>query len=174
MSGRLKNFPKLTIYYSSLTTIKNMTSIGQSIEALVSEQGIDRDLVIEAMKEAVKAAARKQFKAQDKNGDSIQVEWNLEDGTIEISAQKEVVAVVENPSSELSLEEAQEMAGDEVELGDMLLIPLPTEELGRIAAQTAKQILVQKVREAIREKVYDEYVDKIGTLTNPVVEERLG
>jgi len=145
------------------------SSIGQSIEALVSEQGIDRDLVIEAMKEAVKAAARKQFKTQDKNGDSIQVDWNIEDGTIEISAQKEVVAVVENPSSELSLEEAQEMAGDEIELGDMLLIPLPTEELGRIAAQTAKQILVQKVREAIREKVYEEYVDKIGTLVNGTV-----
>ncbi len=92
-----------------------------------------------------------------------------EEGTIEISAQKEVVAEVENPSSELSLEEAQELAGDEVELGDMLLIPLPTEELGRIAAQTAKQILVQKVREAIREKVYEEYVDKIGTLVNGTV-----
>lgn len=146
-----------------------MTTIGQSIEALVSEQGIDRDLVIEAMKEAVKAAARKQFRTQDKSGDSIQVDWNMEDGTIEISAQKEVVAVVENPSSELSLEEAQELAGDEVELGDMLLIPLPTEELGRIAAQTAKQILVQKVREAIREKVYEEYIDKIGTLVNGTV-----
>ena len=146
-----------------------MTSIGQSIEALVSEQGIDRDLVIEAMKEAVKAAARKQFKTQDKTGDSIQVEWNMEDGTIEISAQKEVVLEVENPSSELSLEEAKELAGDEVELGDLLLIPMPTEELGRIAAQTAKQILVQKVREAIREKVYEEYVDKIGTLVNGTV-----
>lgn len=146
-----------------------MTSIGQSIEALVSEQGIDRNLVIEAMKEAVRAAARKQFKTQDKTGESIQVEWNNEEGVIEISAQKEVVAVVENPSSELSLEEAQELAGDEIELGDMLLIPLPTEELGRIAAQTAKQILVQKVREAIREKVYEEYVDKIGSLVNGTV-----
>ncbi|MDQ3711885.1 MAG: transcription termination factor NusA, partial [Acidobacteriota bacterium] len=146
-----------------------MTSIGQSIEALVSEQGIDRDLVIEAMKEAVRAAARKQFKTQDKTGESIQVEWNNEEGMIEISAQKEVVAEVENPSSELSLAEAQELAGDEIELGDMLLIPLPTEELGRIAAQTAKQILVQKVREAIREKVYEEYVDKIGSLVNGTV-----
>jgi len=139
-----------------------MTSIGQSIEALVSEQGIDRDLVIEAMKEAVKAAARKQFKSQDKTGESIEVDWNNEDGTIEISAHKEVVAEVENPSTELSLTEAQELAGDEIEIGDMLLIPLPTEELGRIAAQTAKQILVQKVREAIREKVYEEYIDRKG------------
>lgn len=147
-----------------------MTSIGQSIEALVSEQGIDRDLVIEAMKEAVKAAARKQFKSQDKTGESIEVEWNNEEGIIEISAQKTVVVEVENPSTELSLVEAQELAGEDVvEIGDMLLIPLPTEELGRIAAQTAKQILVQKVREAIREKVYEEYVDKIGSLVNGTV-----
>ncbi|MDQ3179428.1 MAG: transcription termination factor NusA [Acidobacteriota bacterium] len=146
-----------------------MTSIGQSIEALVSEQGIDRDLVIEAMKEAVKAAARKQFKSHDKTGESIEVDWNNDEGIIEISAQKTVVAEVENPQTELSLVEAQELAGEDVEIGDMLLIPLPTEELGRIAAQTAKQILVQKVREAIREKVYEEYVDKIGTLVNGMV-----
>ncbi len=145
------------------------SSIGQSIEALCTEQGLDRDMVIEAMKDAVKAAARKQFRAQDKTGESIQVEWNNEEGMIEISAQKVVVAEVENPSAELSLEEAQELAGDEIELGDMLLIPLPQEEMGRIAAQTAKQILVQKVREAIREKVYDEYVDRKGELINGTV-----
>ena len=124
-----------------------MTSIGQSIETLCAENGLDRNLIIEAMKEAVKAAARKQFKSQDKTGDSIQVDWNDADGTIEISAQKIVVEEVENPTSELSLAEAQELAGDEIEIGDALLLPLPTEELGRIAAQTAKQILVQKVRE---------------------------
>jgi len=145
------------------------SSIGQSIEILCNEQGIDRDLVIEAMKEAVKAAARKQFKAHDKVGDSIQVEWNNEESQIEIAVQKTVVEEVENPSAELSLVEAQELAGDEIEIGDALLIPLPQEEMGRIAAQTAKQILVQKVREAIREKVYDEYVDRIGTLINGVV-----
>ena len=147
-----------------------MTSlIGQSIEALCNEQGLDREMVIEAMKDAVKAAARKQFKAQDKTGDSIQVDWNTEEQDVEVSVQKTVVEEVENPSAELSLEEAQEMAGDEIEIGDMLLIPLPREEMGRIAAQTAKQILVQKVREAIREKVYEEYIDKVGTLINGTV-----
>jgi transcription termination/antitermination protein NusA len=145
------------------------SSIGQSIDALCNEQGLDRDMVIEAMKDAVKAAARKQFKAQDKTGDSIQVDWNNEEGMIEISVQKVVVEEVENDSAELSLAEAQEMAGDEIELGDMLLIPLPQEEMGRIAAQTAKQILVQKVREAIREKVYDEYIDRKGELINGTV-----
>ncbi len=146
-----------------------MTSIGQSIEALCVEHGLDRDLIIEAMKDAVKAAARKQFKSQDKTGESIQVEWNDEDGTIEISAQKEVVEEVENPSAELSLAEAQELAGDEIEIGDMLLLPLPTEDLGRIAAQTAKQILVQKVREAVRDKVYEEFIDRKGELINGTV-----
>ena len=145
------------------------SSIGQSIEILCNEQGLDRDMVIEAMKEAVKAAARKQFRGHDKTGEGIQVEWNNEDGMIEISAQKTVVEVVENPSEELSLEEAQELAGDEVEIGDSLLIPLPNEEMGRIAAQTAKQILVQKVREAIREKVYEEYIDRKGELINGTV-----
>lgn len=145
------------------------SSIGQSIEALCSEQGLDRDMVIEAMKDAVRAAARKQFKAQDLTGESIQVDWNSDEGIIEISAQKTVVENVENPTTELSLTEAQELAGDEIEIGDMLLLPLPQEEMGRIAAQTAKQILVQKVREAIREKVYDEYVDRKGELINGTV-----
>ncbi|MBX3299374.1 MAG: transcription termination factor NusA [Acidobacteria bacterium] len=145
------------------------SSIGQSIEVLCNEQGLDRELVIEAMKEAVKAAARKQFKSQDKTGDSIQVDWNAEEGQIEISVQKEVVEEVENPSGEISLTDAQELVGDEIELGDVLLIPLPQEEMGRIAAQTAKQILVQKVREATREKVYEEYVERKGELINGTV-----
>jgi transcription termination/antitermination protein NusA len=143
------------------------SSIGQSIEVLCNEQGLDRDMVIEAMKDAVKAAARKQFK--DKTGDSVQVEWNSEEQEIEVSAEKTVVQDVEDPLTELSLEEAQELAGDEVEIGDMLLIPLNRQDMGRIAAQTAKQILVQKVREAIREKVYDEYIDRKGELINGTV-----
>jgi transcription termination factor NusA len=147
-----------------------MTStIGQSIDMLCNEQGLDRTMVIEAMKDAVRAAARKHFKTQDKAGDAIQVEWNNDEGMIEVSVQKTVVEDVENPTAELSLEEAQELAGDEIELGDALLIPLPHEEMGRIAAQTAKQILVQKVREAVREKVYDEYIDRKGELINGTV-----
>ncbi len=143
------------------------SSIGQSIEILCNEQGLDRELIIEAMKDAVKAAARKQFK--DKTGDSIQVEWNQEDGEIEVSAEKTVVEAVEDELTELSLTDAQELAGDEVEIGDMLLLPLNREDMGRIAAQTAKQILVQKVREAIREKVYDEYIDRKGEIINGTV-----
>src|SRR3989442_1373663 len=125
------------------------TSIAQNIEALCQEQGIERDLVIEAMKEAVRAAAKKQFKS----GEDIQVDWNPETG-IELSSSKVVVDEVTNDATELSIEQARELAGDEVEIGDALLLPLPMEELGRIAAQTAKQILFQKVRDAVRSNVY--------------------
>src|SRR4026209_1024078 len=140
------------------------SSIAQNIEELCQEQGIERDLVIDAMKEAVRAAAKKQFKS----GEDIQVDWNSETG-IELSASKVVVDAVENPATELSIDEARELAGDEVELGDALLLPLPMEELGRIAAQTAKQILFQKVRDAVRSNVYEQYIDKIGDLVNGYV-----
>jgi N utilization substance protein A len=140
------------------------SSIAQNIEALCQEQGIERDLVIEAMKEAVRAAAKKQFRS----GEDIQVDWNPETG-IELSATKVVVDEVANAATELSIDEARELAGEEVELGDALLLPLPMEELGRIAAQTAKQILFQKVRDAVRSNVYEQYIDKIGDLVNGYV-----
>ncbi|HZG53133.1 MAG TPA: transcription termination factor NusA [Pyrinomonadaceae bacterium] len=139
-------------------------SIGQSIDALCKEHGIDRELVIEAMKEAVRAAARKQFKS----GEEIAVEWSNETG-IELFASKVVVEEVANPGREMSIQEARELAGDEVDVGDELQLPLPMEEMGRIAAQTAKQILFQKVRDAVRANVYEQYIDKVGDLVNGYV-----
>lgn len=159
-----------------------ITSIAQNIDALCAEHGLDRELIVEVLKDAVKAAARRHFKIKDpkakegtpgaielKADDPLQVDWNMEDGTIEISVVKTIVEEVENPSVELTLEEVAEMGVEDVELGDQLMIPLPMEELGRIAAQTAKQILVQKVREAVREKVYEEYIDRKGDLINGTV-----
>ena len=140
------------------------TSIAQNIEALCQEQGIDRELVVEAIKEAVRAAAKKQFKG----GEDIQVDWSPESG-LELSASKVVVDDVADPSTELSIEQARELGGDEVEIGDALLLPMPMEELGRIAAQTAKQILFQKVRDAVRSNVYEQYIDRVGELVNGFV-----
>src|SRR6266508_1585729 len=140
------------------------TSIAQNIEALCQEQGIDRELVIEAIKEAVRAAAKKQFKG----GEDIQVDWSSDTG-LEISASKVVVEEVADSSTELSIDEARELGGDEVEVGDALLLPMPMEELGRIAAQTAKQILFQKVRDAVRNNVYEQYIDRVGELVNGFV-----
>src|SRR5437764_2318482 len=136
-------------------------SIGQSIDAVCKEKGIDREVVIEAVKEAVRAAARKQFKS----GEEIQVEWAPETG-LEIFASKVVVEEVTNPGRELSLDEARELAGDEVDVGDELQLPLPVEDMGRIAAQAAKQILFQKVRDAVRANIYEQYIDKVGDLVN--------
>ena len=140
------------------------TTIAQNIEALCQEQGIDRELVIEAIKEAVRAAAKKQFKG----GEDIQVDWSPESG-LELSASKVVVDAVADPAIELSIDDARELGGDEVEVGDALLLPMPMEELGRIAAQTAKQILFQKVRDAVRTNVYDQYIDRVGELVNGFV-----
>jgi N utilization substance protein A len=138
-------------------------TINEYIDALCKEQNIDRDFVIEAMKEAVKAAARKQFKA----GEDILVEWDNDAG-LEIYAQKIVVEEVDDERTELSLSEAREMV-DEVDIGDALMLPMPMEELGRIAAQTAKQILFQKVRDAVRQQIYEQYIDKVGDLINGFV-----
>src|SRR5260370_1035043 len=112
---------------------------------------------IEAVEGAVRAAAKKQFKG----GEDIQVDWSPESG-LELSASKVVVDDVANPAIELSIDDARELGGDEVEVGDALLLPMPMEELGRIAAQTAKQILFQKVRDAVRTNVYDQYIDRVG------------
>jgi N utilization substance protein A len=119
------------------------SSIAQNIEALCQEQGIERELVIEAMKEAVRAAAKKQFRS----GEDITVDWNADTG-IELSASKVVVDDVTNPATELSIDEARELAGDEVEIGDALLLPLPMEELGRIAADRHNPL--SEVRDAVR------------------------
>jgi transcription termination/antitermination protein NusA len=154
-----------------------ITSIAQNIDALCSEHGLDKELIIEVLKDAVKAAARRHFKIKDpkakegeiKVDDPLQVDWNMEDGSLEISVVKTVVEEIENASVEVSLQEVADMGLEDVEIGDALMIPLPMEELGRIAAQTAKQILVQKVREAVREKVYEEYIDRKGDLINGTV-----
>src|ERR671938_218728 len=102
------------------------TSIGQSIDALCKEHSIDRELVIEAMKEAVRAAARKQFKA----GEEIAVEWSNDAG-IELFASKVVVEEVTTPGREMSLDEGKDLGGEEVDVGDELQLPLPMEEMGR-------------------------------------------
>lgn len=138
-------------------------SIGASIDVLCKEKGIDRELVIDAMKEAVRVAARKQFKGED-----VYVEWSSETG-FELFASKVVVEEATDKARELPIIEARELAGDEVEVGDELQLPLPMEDMGRIAAQAAKQILFQKVRDAERANIYEQYIDKLGDLVSGFV-----
>ena len=145
----------------------------QTIEALAKEKGIEPDVVISAIEEAVATASRKYYKT----GENLKTRFNTETGQVDLFAVKQIVEEVTNPATEISLDEAREMYrqlyGDEVansiELGDEMEFPKPTEVLGRIAAQTAKQVIFQKVREAERENIFAEYNQRIGEVVNGTV-----
>ena len=139
----------------------------QTIEALAKEKGIEPDVVIQAMEEAVVTASRKFYKGDE----DLKAKFNPENGQIELFALKTIVDEVTNPAKEISMAEAKGMYGDDagVEVGDQLEFPKRTDVLGRIAAQTAKQVIFQKVREAERENVYAEYNQRVGEVMNGLV-----
>ncbi|HUC74204.1 MAG TPA: transcription termination factor NusA [Vicinamibacterales bacterium] len=145
----------------------------QTIEALAKEKGIEPDVVISAIEEAVATASRKFYKT----GENLKTRFNTETGQVDLFALKTVVEDVTNSATEISLNEAREMYrplyGDDVansiELGDEMEFPKPTEVLGRIAAQTAKQVIFQKVREAERENVYAEFSQRVGEVQNATI-----
>src|SRR3989442_1578942 len=145
----------------------------QTIEALAKEKGIEPETVISAIEEAVATASRKYYKT----GENLKTRFNTETGQVDLFALKTVVEEVTNAATEISINEAREMYrplyGDEVansiELGDEMEFPKPTEVLGRIAAQTGKQVIFQKVREAERENIFAEYNQRIGEVVNGTV-----
>ena len=145
----------------------------QTIEALAKEKGIEPDVVISAIEEAVATASRKYYKT----GENLKTRFNTETGQVDLFALKQVVQEVTNPAIEIAIDEArqiyQQLYGDDVansiELGDEMEFPKPTEVLGRIAAQTAKQVIFQKVREAERENIFAEYNQRIGEVVNGTV-----
>ncbi|MEZ5292112.1 MAG: transcription termination factor NusA [Vicinamibacterales bacterium] len=139
----------------------------QTIEALAKEKGIEPGVVIAAMEEAVLTASRKHYKA----GEELKAKLNPETGQVELFAVRTIVDEVTNPATEISLAEALEMYGPDagVEVGYQIEFPKSTEMLGRIAAQTAKQVIFQKVREAERENVYEEFNQRVGEVVTGVV-----
>jgi len=141
-----------------------MASIFQSIELLSKEKGIDPQIVLDAVKDAILVAARKHFRSTE----DYVVELNPETGGLELFAVKTVVEEVTAPAREISLEEARAI-DPAVELGGVIRFPKPTDILGRISAQTAKQVIFQKVREAERETIYNEYSGRAGELVNCTV-----
>jgi N utilization substance protein A len=139
--------------------------IPQTIDILSREKGIDPEVIISAIEDAVVTAARKQFKT----GEDLRARYNAESGDVELFALMTVVEEVQDPATEISLHDVEEMGVEGAEVGDQLEFPKPREELGRIAAQTAKQIIFQKVREAERNNVYDEYIGRVGELVHGFV-----
>jgi N utilization substance protein A len=135
------------------------------IEQVSRDKGIERDVLISTLEEAMRSAARKKF-GHDLD---LEVAYNDEFGEIEAFQFKEVVAEVTDSLLEISLDEGRELDPD-CELGDSLGIKLDTDTFGRIAAQSAKQVIIQKMKDAEREMIYEDYKDRIGEVINGIVQ----
>jgi N utilization substance protein A len=144
-----------------------MSSLGtiyQSIEILSKEKGIDPKVILDAVKDAMLVAARKHFHTNEE----LIADLNEKTGAIEIFGVKRVVEEVTDPDKEISLQAAQAF-DPALEVGGEIRSAKPTEALGRISAQTAKQVILQKVREAERENIFSEYSGRVGELVTCVV-----
>ncbi len=138
-----------------------------SIEALSRDKGIDPQIVISAVEDAIALATRKYYKTQE----NMRAELDKESGEIRAYVFKTVVEtpeLIEDPVNQIALEEAKELA-PEVEVGGEIRYYKPTDVLGRIAAQMAKQVIFQKVREAERDTVFNEYAHRVGEVLNATV-----
>jgi N utilization substance protein A len=136
----------------------------QTIEQISKEKNIDPKIIITALEDAMVAASRKFYRTNEE----ISARFDEDTGMLEIFAVKRVVETVEDPSLEISLEEAREI-DPTLEVDDTVELPKPTDVLGRIAAQTAKQVILQKVRDAERQNIYNDYSQKVGELITGVV-----
>jgi N utilization substance protein A len=136
-------------------------TIYQSIEILSKEKGIDPQIVIDAVKDAMLVAARKHFHTLE----DMVADFNDQTGALEIFGVKKVVDTVLDPVKEISLLDARRI-DPEVQVESEMRFPKPTDALGRISAQTAKQVILQKVREAERETIFSEYSGRVGELVN--------
>ena len=144
-----------------------MTSLGniyQSIEILSKEKGIDPQIIRDAVKDAMLVAARKHFHANEE----LVAEMEEGTGAIQIFGVKKVAEPVTDPDKEISLEEAQHL-NPAVELGGEIRFAKSLDALGRISAQTFKQVILQKVREAERENIFSEFSGRVGELVSCVV-----
>ena len=142
----------------------NKLELLQIADAVAREKLIEREIVIEAMEEAIQKAARSKYGAEY----DIRADIDPRTGDLKMARAMEVVEEVENPFTEMLLEDAR-LKNPEAQVGDFISDPLPPMEFGRVAAQTAKQVIVQKVREAEREQQYEEYKDRVGEIINGTV-----
>lgn len=142
----------------------NRLELLQIADAVAREKSIDREVVIEAMAEAIQKAARSRYGAENE----IRARINATTGEIRLVRLLEVVDAVDNDAVQIDVKSAQRR-NPAAQLGDLIEDELPPVDFGRIAAQTAKQVIVQKVRDAERERQYDEYKDRIGEIVNGIV-----
>ncbi len=142
----------------------NRLELLQIAEAVAREKSINREVVIEAMEDAIQKAAKSRYGSENE----IQAKIDPETGEIKLSRLLEVVETVVNEATEITLKAAKRAQKD-IEVGQILAEDLPPLDFGRVAAQNAKQVIVQKVRDAERERQYEEYRDRIGEVANGTV-----
>jgi N utilization substance protein A len=135
------------------------------IDQVCRDKGIDKDLLIGAIKDAIRSAAKKKYGPRLE----IEVEYRDETGEIEVFQYKEVVGEVTDPQQQLALEEGRKL-DPECEIGDFLGIKMDAGAFGRIAAQSAKQVIMQRMKDAERDLVYDDFKDRKGEIINGIVQ----
>ena len=145
-----------------------MSEFISAINQIAAERGIEKEEIFTALESAILVAYKKEKfseeeREEDELGSNLTVELDRETGEFKLIATKEVVKKVKDNDMEISIEEA-EMISPSVEVGDSVQIEMPAEDFGRIAAQTAKQVILQKIRESEKEAVISEYSDKVGEI----------
>jgi transcription termination/antitermination protein NusA len=139
--------------------------IKRVVEQVSRDKGIDRNVLIQALKEAIGSAARKKFG----NTVDIEVQYNESTGEIEVFQFKDVAETIMEPELQISLEEGRKL-DPECEIGDSLGTKMDTSTFGRIAAQSAKQVIIQKMKDAERDAVYSSFIDRKGEIINGIVQ----
>ncbi|MAL09439.1 MAG: transcription termination/antitermination protein NusA [Maricaulis sp.] len=142
----------------------NKTEMLAIARAVAQEKSIDEKLVLEAIEEAIEKAARSRYGAEH----DIRAKIDPKTGEMRLTRCLTVVEEVENDSQQISLEDAKKVQ-DDAEIGTVLTDELPPLEFGRVASLTAKQVITQKVREAERERQYEEYKDRVGEIVNGII-----
>jgi len=142
----------------------NRLELLQIADAVAREKSIDRKIVITAMEDAIQKAAKSRYGAET----DVRAEIDEKTGDIRLQRLLEVVDVVEEPAAQIAVEDAR-LRNPAAQVGDYISEPLPPLEYGRIAAQSAKQVIMQKVREAERDRQYEDYKDRIGEIVNGTV-----
>ncbi len=141
----------------------------QTIEQISREKHIEPEIIVAAIEDAMVVAARKFYKTEEE----LRSKFNPETGQVDVFAVRAVVEEVADPKREMTLAEARKL-DPTVEVGGEVLIVKPTDVLGRIAAQTAKQVIMQKVREAERDTIFNEFNGRVGELVNCIVKRTEG
>ncbi len=142
----------------------NIAPLKREIDQIAKDKGIDKRTIIAALEEAMKQAARRKFGLEKE----IEARFNAETGEIELFEFREVVELVTDREAQIALDDAKAL-DPEAEIGDEIGVKLDTADFGRILAQTAKQVIIQRVRDAERDIVFDEYKDRKGEVVNGIV-----